>query len=63
MAEYPPPTVDPTIWLGEKRKEEEKNFLKGSRQHNEETVSPSDLDLMQRADSVDKAIEIIQKGF
>ena len=29
----------------------------------EETISPSDLDLIQRADSIDRAIEIIQKGF
>ena len=29
----------------------------------EETISPSDLDLIQRADSIDEAIEIIQKGF
>jgi predicted Rossmann-fold nucleotide-binding protein len=29
----------------------------------EETISPSDLDLIQRADSIDKAIEIIRKGF
>ncbi len=29
----------------------------------EETISSSDLDLIQRADSIDEAIEIIQKGF
>ncbi len=29
----------------------------------EETISPSDLDLIQRADSIDQAIKIIRKGF
>jgi len=39
MAERTPPSIDPALWLGERRKEEEKNFLKGSRQHNEELAS------------------------
>ena len=34
-----PLNVDPTRWLGERRKEDEKDFLKGSRQHNEELAS------------------------
>ena len=39
MPEQNPPTLDPALWLGERRREEEKNFLKGSRQHNEELAS------------------------
>jgi len=39
MPEHNPPNLDPAMWLGERRREEEKNFLKGSRQHDEELAS------------------------
>jgi hypothetical protein len=39
MTERVPSKIDPAQWLGERRKEDEKNFLKGSRQHNEELAS------------------------